>query len=187
MKTAAKPAIIVGRFQPLTKGHLKLILEAKRKGLEPVLCMIDTKKTDERKPWDSRFLLDLYAEPMKKLGFRIVLVKSADIVEIGKAIPGMGLQPAASQMGWPAASRIRAWFCGTDRYKDYARMVDKYGAEAGLDPEFELVEIPRSDEDISATKCREAIVSGDFATFSKLYIYPDKKVFELLKTNHMVK
>ena len=165
-----KPAIIVGRFQPLTKGHLKLILEAKRKGLEPVLCMIDTKKTDERKPWDSRFLLDLYAEPMKKLGFRIVLVKSADIVEIGKTIPG-----------------IRAWFCGTDRYKDYARMVDKYGAEAGLDPEFELVEIPRSDEDISATKCREAIVSGDFATFSKLYIYPDKKVFELLKTNHMVK
>lgn len=170
MKINTKPAIIIGRFQPLTKGHLKLILEVKRKGLEPVLCMIDTSKTDERKPWDSRFLLDLYAEPMKKLGFRIVLVKSADIVEIGKTIPG-----------------IRAWFCGTDRYKDYARMVDKYGAEAGLDPEFELVEIPRSDEDISATKCREAIVSGDFATFSKLYIYPDKKVFELLKTNHMVK
>ena len=178
MNIAVKPAIIVGRFQPLTKGHLKLILEAKRKGLEPVLCMISTSKTDERKPWDSRFLLDLYAEPMKKLGFRIVLVKSADIVEIGKAIRGMG---------WPAASRIRAWFCGTDRYKDYARMVDKYGAEAGLDPEFELVEIPRSDEDISATKCREAIVKGDFKTFSKLYIYPDKEVFNKLKTNHMVK
>ena len=170
MNTAAKPAIIIGRFQPLTKGHLKLILEAKRKGLEPVLCMIDTKKTDERKPWDSRFLMDLYAEPMKKLRFRIVLVKSADIVEIGKTIPG-----------------IRAWFCGTDRYKDYQRMVDKYGKEAGLDPEFELVEISRSDEDISATKCREAITKDDFATFSKLYIYPDRKVFELLKTNHMVK
>lgn len=178
MVKSNKPAIIVGRFQPLTKGHLKLILEAKRKGLEPVLCMIDghagrsadSKKTDERKPWDSRFLLDLYAEPMKKLGFHIVLVKSADIVEIGKAIPG-----------------IRAWFCGTDRYKDYARMVDKYGVEAGLDPEFELVEIPRSDEDISATKCRKAIVEGDFKTFSKLYIYPDKEVFELLKTNYVTK
>lgn len=179
MVKSNKPAIIIGRFQPLTKGHLKLILEAKRKGLEPVLCMIDTKKTDERKPWDSRFLLDLYAEPMKKLGFRIVLVKSADIVEIGKAIRGMGLQPAAPQ--------IRAWFCGTDRYKDYARMVDKYGAEAGLDPEFELVEIPRSDEDISATKCRKAIVEGDFKTFSNLYIYPDKEVFELLKTNYVTK
>lgn len=170
MVKSNKPAIIIGRFQPLTKGHLKLILEAKRKGLEPVLCMIGTKKTDERKPWDSGFLLDLYTEPMKKLGFRIVLVKSADIVEIGKVIPN-----------------IQAWFCGTDRYKDYARMVDKYGKDAGLDPEFELVEIPRSDEDISATKCREAIVNDDFATFSRLYIYPDKKVFELLKTNHMVK
>ena len=168
--TKTKPAIIIGRFQPLTKGHLKLILEAKRKGLEPVLCMIDTKKTDERKPWDSRFLLDLYTEPMKKLGFRIVLVKSADIVEIGKVIPN-----------------IRAWFCGTDRYKDYARMVDKYGKDAGLDPEFELVEIPRSDEDISATKCREAIVEGDFKTFSNFYIYPDKEVFNKLKTNYVTK
>lgn len=170
MKTAVKPAIIIGRFQPLTKGHLKLILEAKRKGLEPVLCMIDTKNTDERKPWDSRFLIDLYTEPMKKLGFRIVLVKSADIVEIGKAIPN-----------------IRAWFCGTDRYKDYARMVDKYGEEAGLDPEFELVEIPRSDEDISATKCRKSILDNDFRTFSNLYIYPDKEVFNKLKTNYMTK
>lgn len=170
MQTAVKPAIIIGRFQPLTKGHLKLILEAKRRGLEPVLCMINTNKTDERKPWDSRFLLDLYTEPMKKLGFRIVLVKSADIVEIGKAIPG-----------------IRAWFCGTDRYKDYQRMVDKYGEEAGLDPEFELVEIPRSDEDISATKCRKAIVEGDFNTFSRLYIWPDRSVFNKLKTNYVTK
>ena len=170
MNTAVKPAIIIGRFQPLTKGHLKLILEVKRKGLEPVLCMINTNKTDERKPWDSRFLLDLYTEPMRKLGFHIVLVKSADIVEIGKVIPG-----------------IRAWFCGTDRYKDYSRMVDKYGEEAGLDPEFELVEIPRSDEDISATKCRQAIVEGDFKTFSNLYIYPDKEVFNKLKTNYVTK
>ena len=159
-------AIIVGRFQPLTLGHFRCIEAAQRRGLKPVLCMINTpeNKTDERKPFPSSVLMKLYGPIAHKLGFEVVLVKSADIVEISKSV-----------------NKIAAWYCGTDRFNDYKRMADKYHDEAKLEDDFEVIEIPRTDEDVSATACREAIKNDDYKKFSDLFIFPSKQVYNTLK------
>ena len=51
-------------------------------------------------------------------------------------------------------------YAGSDRIKGYERM--------GKDLDLEMVELKRTDEDISATKVRNAIKEDDEATFKKL-------------------
>ena len=62
------------------------------------------------------------------------------------------------------------WGTGTDRFKTYGYQVnnDKYRDELGVLPEFGLYEIKRDDEDISATKVREALLANDKKTFDKM-------------------
>ena len=63
---------------------------------------------------------------------------------------------------------IRSWTCGTDRIESYKKMSDKYHDQAHLADDFEMIEIKRSDEDISATKARQALLDDDKKTFASL-------------------
>lgn len=152
--------IIIGRFQPFTNGHLKCIEEARYKiGVPTVICMVDTKddKVDERKPFPSSLLLPLYRDAFEKYPFikKIVLVTNADIVKIGELLAKDNY-------------KICSWTCGTDRYDSYKKMADKYGDKAGLSDDFQMIEVKRSDDDISATKVRQALLDNDKRTFDKL-------------------
>ena len=157
-----KVNIIVGRFQPITIGHIKCAIEAfdKNGGHRTVLCMIDTpdSKVDARHPFPSSMLLNIY----KKLfiGSRdkshciedIILVKNADIVAISEALREKGYEPIS-------------WSCGTDRYASYKSMTERYAEKAGLPENFKVIEIKRTDDDVSATKLREALLADDKKTF----------------------
>jgi citrate lyase synthetase len=44
-------------------------------------------------------------------------------------------------------------------------MATKYAEQAHLSPDFKMFEIKRSDEDISATKVRNAILNDDYKSF----------------------
>lgn len=149
--------ITIGRFQPFTNGHLSCIETVYNElGLPTIICMIEVKeeKVDEKHPFPSSMLLPIYKDifAKNKMVEDIVLVKNANIVEIGETLYKMGYQ-------------IKSWSCGTDRIASYERMASKYAEQAHLSPDFKMFEIKRGDEDISATKVREAILKDDYKSF----------------------
>lgn len=152
--------ITIGRFQPFTNGHMSCVQYAYDKfGIPTVICMIDTpdNKVDEKHPFPSSMLLPLYKDLFKKNNMiaDIILVKNADIVKIGETLYDMGYE-------------IRSWSCGTDRYDAYDKMAKKYAEKAHLSNDYKTLEIKRSDEDISATKVRQAIYDNDYKTFAAM-------------------
>ena len=152
--------IMIGRFQPFTNGHMKCVDEAwKKKHVPTVIAMIGVKeeKVDEKHPFPSDMLLPLYNDIFKGNPRieKVILVKNANIVEIGETLYNEGYQ-------------ICSWTCGTDRLESYQKMAEKYKDKAHLSDDFEMIEIKRTDEDISATKARQALVDDDKKTFASL-------------------
>ena len=158
--------ILVGRFQPLTAGHIKCVEYLSKNGkvttknLPTIICMIETKgidkktgKIDPKRPFPTELFIQNYKDILSDcIGIEgIELIKSADIVKIKEQLELKGYN-------------IVSWTCGSDRYNDYKRMVEKYA------PEIEVIEIPRTDEDISATKARTALMENDEEEFLKLFI-----------------
>lgn len=161
-----KVNIIIGRFQPITMGHIKCAIQAFDQNGEhrTVLCMIDTPeaKVDERHPFPSSMLLPIYKDMFIKARDKshciedIVLVKNADIVKTSEILREKGYE-------------IVSWSCGTDRVDSYKAMAEKYKDKAGLPDNFKVIEIKRSDEDESATKLRRALMDDDRTTFFKSF------------------
>lgn len=152
--------VTIGRFQPFTTGHLKCIEGPfKDRGLKTVIAMIDTpeNKIDSRHPFPSNKLLPMYKNAFKgnDMVEDIVLVKNADIVKLGEILKDKNLQ-------------IASWSCGTDRIDVYGKMAEKYKDRAGLSDDFEMYEVKRGDEDVSATKVRAAIKADDIKTYKQL-------------------
>lgn len=152
-----KVNITIGRFQPFTKGHLACIESVYNElGIPTIVCMINVadEKVDEKHPFPSSMLLPIYKDVFEKnkMVEDFILVKNANIVEIGETLYKMGYQ-------------IGSWSCGTDRIASYEKMATKYAEQSHLSPDFKMFEIKRSDEDISATKVREAILKDDYKTF----------------------
>jgi len=148
---------MIGRFQPFTTGHYKCVEEAmKKKGLPTVVAMINTtmEKVDEKHPFPSSLTLPLYNDLFKKDKNleKFILVNNADIVKISEAFAKEGYQ-------------IASWTCGTDRIDAYTRMSEKYHDQANLTDDFEMIEIFRTGDDVSATKVRKALIDGDKQAF----------------------
>lgn len=165
--------ILMGRFQPITLGHIKCAEEAwKKNGVKTILLIVDTTKEDAKHPFATNILLPYYEKLNKEFkciaGY--VVVKTADIVKNAPICKDAGFEPIS-------------WTCGSDRYDSYKKMVDKYGEQAGLSPDFEVIEIRRGDEDISATKVRNALLKDDRTTFEKLTPKTLHPAYDLLKGN----
>lgn len=155
--------IIIGRFQPITNGHLKCAMQAyEKRGCPTVLCMIDTPeaRVDARHPFPSTMLLpmyhDLFDGQEKSHIIDIVLIKNADIVKVAEILRDKDYE-------------IRSWSCGTDRVDSYTKMAEKYAEKAGLSPDFEVIEIKRGDDDESATKLRQALRDDDKTAFFRMF------------------
>lgn len=145
--------IVIGRFQPFTAGHYKCVEAAMNKrGLPTVICMIGVpeSRVDIRHPFPSDMLVDAYSDLFSNDNkvADVIPVKNASIVHIADELRKHGYE-------------IASWACGTDRYDDYTRMSNKYHEDAGLTDDFEVIEVPRTDEDISATKVRNCLLNGD--------------------------
>lgn len=160
--------IIVGRFQPFTDGHMKLVDAAWKKLRVPtVMCIINTpdEKVDKSHPFPTSLLLPIYNELCKtyKNIVDVVKVSNADIVKIGAALNDK--------------YEIVSWTCGTDRIVSYTNMSTKYKEQAGLADDFQMIEVKRTGEDVSATKVRQALIDGDLKTFNKLTPYETLKAY----------
>lgn len=152
--------IVLGRFQPYTKGHQACVDAAfDEVGLKTVLCIIETpdNKVDERHPFPTSMIIP-WIEKMMHGGSHIqdyVLVKNADIAKIADALHSKGYE-------------LASWTCGTDRYPAYSRQCKGYWEKVGLPEEPKCIEVKRGDDDVSATKAREALKNNDPKAYDKL-------------------
>ena len=158
--------IVIGRFQPFTDGHMKCVDAAwKQLRIPTVICLIDTpkEKVDKRHPFSTDLLLPIYNDLSSTYHIAgVVVVKNADIVKNSEILRDAGYE-------------IKSWTCGTDRIDSYTSMTEKYKEQAELPGDFQMIEVKRSDEDISATRVRKALIDGDIRTFNALTPYETLK------------
>ena len=165
--------IVIGRFQPLTNGHVKCINETYRKyGLKTILFIIGVgdDKVDTRHPFATSSLIPMYKKTLRHLEniIDIVEVRSADIIRISSICEQLGYQ-------------IKTWSCGEDRAVAYTQMGVRYKERAHLCEDFKVVVFDRTDG-ISATGVRNAIILKDYDTFVRNTPYQmSESVFETLK------
>lgn len=176
--------IIIGRFQPFTKGH-KHIAETlfNENGLPCVIFYISSKKADARHPFSGATVEEVIKTTFKsdeKLFGGCFPVRSADIVHIGEILYSNGYE--AVLLG-----------CGADRAAAYKKQVDnpKYRERGHYTDDFKLYELQRDEKSddidgISATTARAAIKNGDFSAFYNIMGIKSRadaeKLFNELKT-----
>lgn len=149
--------IVVGRFQPLTNGHIKCINDTfKNTGLTTILIIVNTDETriSTYNPFPTEMLIDMYmnicmSHPHIE-GF--VITSNADIVKNTEKL---------KEYGYIAA----AWTCGEDRYDSYKKMVQNYYEKSFITNDFTLYCIPRNKNDISATSVRNDILNNNYNNF----------------------
>lgn len=168
-----KVNICLGRFMPFTKGHYKMIeYGLKHNGLPTIIFMIANKKMDKKHPFSDELIqkeMDMLKKSLKGIE-NTVYVNSADIVKIGTWCYENNYEP-------------QLWITGSDRLAPYKRQAEnpKYQDLGHLPSTFTTLEVPRTDEDISATKVREAIMNNDLDTFKKMMPSGTEKLFEEFK------
>jgi len=155
-----KVNMIVGRFQPFTLGHAKVFKQIHdQNGLPVVVFTVRGKKIDlEKSPFSEETQQAMFAKMQKEYPF----------LEAMYIAPSAGIDTLYSMMR-PAYEPV-LWGFGTDRKKAYEYMINKpeYREQLDVDPDFKGYEIKRGDEDISASKVRQAIKLDDEKTFKRM-------------------
>lgn len=167
--------MFVGRFQPFTLGHVKVVEHLhKQNGLPTVIFLVKakTKKAEDKfkRPFDETMQVNMIKHVMKEYPIETVYV--IDTAAIDKMFNAM--RPKYEPV---------LWGTGSDRLKTYSYQVDnpKYREELGVDDSFRLEEIPRTDDNISATKVRNALLDGDEKTYKSMTPKSMHKMYKLLK------
>jgi cytidyltransferase-like protein len=168
--------MFVGRFQPFTLGHIKVI-EAihKQNGFPVVIFLVKskTKKAEDafKRPFDE----DTQVAMIKNL-------KSKYPIEEVFVIPTGGIDTMFNAMR-PKYEPV-LWGTGSDRMKTYGFQVNKdtYREDLGVRTDFGLFEIPRTGNNISATQVRNAMLDGDEKLFKKLTPKPIHNMYDELKS-----
>ena len=178
--------IFVGRFQPFTLGHVKVFEKMyKQNGLPVVVFLVRGGKPDpEKRPFDETLQQAMFAKMAKQYPF----LETAIVVPNG-AIDTLyaHARPAYEPM---------MWGFGTDRKKSYNSMItkDRYRQELDVDPSFKGFEIKRTDDNISASKVRNALKIDDEKAFQKMtpksihkFYKPLQNILQPIKENKDMK
>lgn len=161
--------IFLGRFQPFTAGHLKVLEQGyKKNGLSTVVLMIQNNKMDDRHPFSDDLIqkeMEIIRKNHPELIEDTIYIKSADILKFAEELHNKDYEPVL-------------WLTGTDRLAQYTKMAENYKERANFKPEFTTFEIQRGDDDISATKVRESIKAEDMDTFKSMMPKGTDKLFD---------
>ena len=154
--------MFVGRFQPFTLGHAKVVKTIHEQNGYPVVIFlvksVSKKKEDGfKRPYDEQTQLEMLNALKRELPIEEVYI-----------INSAGIDLMFNEMR-PKYEPV-LWGTGTDRLKTYGYQVDepKYRSQLDVRPDFGLFEIPRTGKNISATQVREAMLAGDEKLFKKL-------------------
>jgi cytidyltransferase-like protein len=168
--------MFVGRFQPFTLGHVKVIENMYKENGFPVVIFLVKSKTKkkedaEKRPYDE----DTQVKMLKKLKGTYPI---ADVFIIDRAAIDLMFNTMR-----PKYEPV-LWGTGTDRLQTYSYQVDKpeYRQDLGCREDFGLFEIQRGDNDISATQVRNTLLAGDKKEFEKLTPKPIHGMYDELKS-----
>jgi|TARA_R110000782_G_scaffold3680_1_gene13294 cytidyltransferase-like protein len=178
--------IFVGRFQPFTLGHVKVFQKMhKENGYPVVVYMVRGSKPDpEKRPFDEDIQQAMFAKMKKQYPF----------LEASYVVPNGAIDTLYSAAR-PAYEPMM-WGYGTDRKKAYNGMIDKqeYRDQLGVHPDFKGFEIKRGDENISASKVRNALKIDDEKTFKQMtpksihsFYKPLQTIMQPIKENNNMK
>lgn len=154
--------MFVGRFQPFTLGHAKVLETIHKENGFPVVVFLvksKVKKGEEfSKPYDEKTQVDMFNQVKKQYPF---------LKEI-YVVPNAAIDTLYNEMR-PKYEPV-LWGTGTDRMKGYGYMVnnDSYRDQLNARADFGLFEIPRTDDNISATKVRNAMMDGNEKDFQAM-------------------
>jgi len=153
-----KVNFIVGRFQPPTLGHFKVIEQIYKQNRLPVLILtVRAKKRDpEKLPFDDSTIEAMFQTlqsqyPKIIAGYCEINTAAIDII-INKMRPDF--EPVL-------------WGTGSDRLKGYGAQIKRYTDYPGF-PDIKMYEIKRTDKHISASKVRQAIRDDDIMKFKEM-------------------
>lgn len=141
-------AIFIGRFQPLTLAHANIIRDGLKKYSKVYIVLVKGEQSDKIK---NPFSLELQQQMINALGFgdRTPII----INDSGKLIGADGIISKIKD-------GVSAVICGQDRQASYSQQLAK--------SRIKLDVIPRTAEDISATKVRDALKTGNQQLFNSL-------------------
>ena len=146
--------LIIGRFNPFTIGHLKLIPDNTNL---TCLFIIDGEKTGSNKDKNPLSVDERinYIKNLKLTNIKIYYASSViEVIDICDVLD----------------FDIDKVICGNDREYSYTRLF----------PESEIVVYDRSDN-INATKVRKLVKENNFFDFDKLMPGNNKEIFDLLR------
>ena len=168
--------MFVGRFQPFTLGHAKVVETIHKQNGHPVVILLvkakNKKKEDAfKRPYDEETQVAMINKLKSKYPIEEVFV-----------IPTGGIDTMFNAMR-PKYEPV-LWGTGSDRMKTYGFQVDKpeYREDLGVRTDFGLYEIPRTGKNISATQVRNAMLDGDEKLFKKLTPKPVHDMYNELKS-----
>jgi cytidyltransferase-like protein len=154
--------MFVGRFQPFTLGHAKVIETIHKQNGYPVVIFLIKSKTRKaedafKRPYDE----DTQLAMLNRL-------KSTYPIEDVIILPTAAIDKMFNELR-PKYEPV-LWGTGTDRMKVYSYQVDRqeYRDDLGVRDDFGLFEIPRTGKNISATQVRNAMLDDDEKLFKKL-------------------
>jgi cytidyltransferase-like protein len=152
--------MFVGRFQPFTLGHAKVLETIHKENGYPVVVLLvkakNKKKEDAfKRPYDEKTQIKMFKAVQKQYPF----LKEIFVIPTG------GIDTMFNAMR-PKYEPV-LWGTGSDRMKTYGFQVNKdsYREDLGVRSDFRLFEIPRTDDNISATQVRNAMLDGDEGLF----------------------
>jgi cytidyltransferase-like protein len=155
--------MFVGRFQPFTLGHAKVLERIHKENGYPVVVFLvkakSKKKGDEfSRPYDEKTQIEMFKNVKKQYPF----LKEIYVVPTG------GIDVMFNEMR-PKYEPV-LWGTGSDRMISYGYQVnnDSYRDQLNARPDFGLFEIPRNDDDISATAVRNAMIEGNETVFKNM-------------------
>ena len=162
--------IVVGRFQPPTLGHVKLLRQLHAANSLPVVVVQVRSKSGENTPFDNELITRIWMDITKQYKFieGVVETQTGFIYSILNALRPM-YEPVL-------------WGTGSDRLKDYDRQITKYGPEANVLKDFQPYEVKRTGQNISATKVRNAIMEDNESEFKKLTPKAEHRYYDQLRT-----
>mgnify|MGYP000338828525 FL=1 len=170
--------MFVGRFQPFTLGHAKVLEALHKENGHPVVILLvksknsKPKKGDEfKKPYGTETQIQMFNKVKKQYKFLkdILIIPTGGIDTIFNA-----LRPKYEPV---------LWGTGTDRMAGYGYQVnnDSYRDQLNCRADFGLFEIKRTDDNISATKVRNAMLDGDVKLFQSMTPKSIHPMFDDLK------
>ena len=161
-------SLIIGRFNPWTKGHNALIKDARYPVVIGLVKSLKTSQDKNKNPFDFQLQKEIINRSNNPKIIDIVTISSANIPQIISILRDKGYE-------------AKELWAGTDRVLAYKRQIESYLSRINSDLKLKILKRKEDDPDIagiSATKLRKAIKNSDYQSANNMMIGLDKDLFD---------